>query len=285
MSTAILPRSYLYVPAHRSALLGRAPQRGADAIIADLEDGVPLDRKMEASKQLHTWLSSQLTSGTVGSQVWVRLHPETWRDALDVLAHPTVTGVVVPKAESSRQLEELDRALTTAEEPDREGPVVVLPLIESARGLRAVGELATAPRVQRLGMGEADLIGELGLEPDATGTPLMPARWEVVVASAAAGLAPPVASTSTDYRNLEAVEAATRQLKARGFRARTAIHPAQVQVINQVFTPTSEEIHHARALITAWETQGGGAVTGPDGRMVDEAVLRSAREVLARARS
>jgi len=115
---------------------------------------------------------------------------------------------------------------------------------------------------------------------------MAPLRLQLVVASAAAGIAAPVGPTSTDFRDLDALRASTRALLRLGFRGRTAIHPAQVPVINEVFSPSPEEIEAARRLVTAYEDaerQGRGVLTDDHGRMVDVAVVRSARDVLARA--
>ncbi len=113
------------------------------------------------------------------------------------------------------------------------------------------------------------------------------ARSSLVVASAAADLDPPTAPVSTDFRDLESLRDDTVALRRLGFGARSAIHPAQLDVINEVFTPTTAELERARELVALFEeslAHGDGVCTGPDGRMVDEAVVRSARRTLARSR-
>ena len=192
--------------------------------------------------------------------------------------------MVVPKAEPTL-LAGVDRLLAEreAEHGLATGAVAVLPLIESAAGLLALPAIAAAPRVRRLGLGEADLIGELGLRPGPERAELAPIRLQAVVASAAAGVAAPVAPTSTDFRDLDTLRVTSVALLALGFRGRTAVHPGQVPVINEVFTPSEEEVAAARSLVERFEAAGSGVGVDEAGRMVDEAVVRSAREVLSRA--
>jgi citrate lyase subunit beta/citryl-CoA lyase len=276
-------RSYLYVPGDDAARLAKAESRGADAIIMDVEDGVAPARKDEA---LHT-VAGALAGAATGVQRWVRLEPLRVADDTAVIVGPHLAGIVLPKAdaESVRALSDLldgceRRAGLTL------GGIRILPLVETAGALRRLDALAAAPRVLRLGMGEADLRAELGLEPGPAEVELLPLRSAVVVASAAAGLTAPVGSTTTQFRDLEAVRESALRLRALGFRARTAIHPAQVAVVNDVFSPSEEQVAAALEVVRAFDeavAAGRGAVTGPDGRMLDLAVVRSAREVLGRS--
>ena len=273
-------RSYLYVPGIEPDRLAKSPGRGADAVIADLEDAVAVDAKAAARETVATWLASLSASA---GQIWVRINARSPVDDIAVLTG-TAAGVVVPKADRGL-LERVDAVLA-----DRErdlglprGSFAVLPLIESAVGLLDLPAVAAGPRVHRVGIGEADLIGELGLRPGTERAELAPIRLQTVVASAAAGIRAPVAPTSTDFRDLATFRTTSHALLALGFRGRTAVHPAQVPVINEVFTPTVEEVGAARALVELFEAAGSGVVVDERGRMVDEAVVRSAREVLSRA--
>lgn len=123
------------------------------------------------------------------------------------------------------------------------------------------------------------------MRPSDSREELAPLRLQVVLASAAAGIGAPVGPTSTDFRDLLALRASTEALLRAGFRARTAIHPAQIPVINEVFSPSPEEVAQARRLVEAFEQSPAGAMTDADGRMADVAVVRSARELLSRAGS
>jgi citrate lyase subunit beta/citryl-CoA lyase len=260
-------RSYLYVPADQPRLLAGAAGRGADAVIVDLEDAVAVPHKAAA----RTAAAGYLATGTA----WVRVNAGTVAEDLAALAGlPGLLGVVVPKAEPAL-LSDVDRLLGARDVP-------VLALLETARGVRDVHAVAESPRVVRLGLGEADLAGELHLRPGPDREELWPIRSAVVVASAAAGLAPPVGPVHTAVRDLSDLRRTTELLLRQGFRGRTAITPTQLAVINEVFTPSAGEIERARATV-ALLSPGTGVAVDADGRMVDEAVVRSAREVLARA--
>jgi citrate lyase subunit beta / citryl-CoA lyase len=282
-SGGTLPRSYLYCPGDRPDRLARAGSRGADALIADLEDSVVPGRKDLARAAVADWLTA---GPDTAGELWVRVNPELLAADLGAAVTAQVTGVVLPKAEPAL-LAEADDLLAARE---RElglasGGIGLLPLIETARGLLAAPALAAAPRVVRLGLGEADLAAELGV--DAAGPQALdPLRLQAVVASAAAGIAAPVAATSRDIRDLATLRASTERALQLGFRARTAIHPAQLATINEVFTPSPGQVARAVGLVAAFDAaarDGSGVITGPDGAMVDVAVLRVARDVLARA--
>lgn len=164
------------------------------------------------------------------------------------------------------------------------GSVAVSPLIESGAGLAAVMEIARCPRVRMLQIGEADLSADLGLEPGPGGLELLLARGKVVVASRAASLLRPVAAVSATFRYLQRFHAETLELRRLGFRGRACIHPAQIPVVHDVFTPSAEELADAHAIMRAYEHMlERGEATGVDhrGRMLDEAVVRSARATIA----
>ena len=284
---ATAARSYLYVPGDRPGRLAGALARGADALIADLEDSVARAAKDRARDTVACWLTGLPAGGPPG-QVWIRVNADLAAADIGIVS-AAVTGVVVPKAEPAL-LAEVDELLARRERDtglDR-GRLRVLPLIETAAGLLQATAVAAAPRVARLGIGEADLAAELGLRPGPDREELAPIRLQVVIVSAAAGLAAPVAPTSTDFRDLTALRSSTQALLRLGFRARTAIHPAQLPVINEVFTPSADEVGRARRLVAALEAaerDGAGVTVDEDGAMVDVAVARSAREVLARAQA
>lgn len=272
-------RSALYVPADRpdritkvwSGSGGSAP----DVVIADLEDGVAASARPAARSALAALLD-QRPSATV--PLYVRLGGVAALEAdLEVLAGRHVDGWYWPKAEPA-SLELLDRALTAA---GRTEPVVAL--VESAAGVLAAAELAAHHRVERLGLGEADLVADLGVDPGPDGEELLVARSTVVLAAAAAGIEGPSGPASTDFHDLMALERSSGTLRRLGFTGRSCIHPAQVAVVNRAFAPTEAAIAAARELVAAFDAAvaaGEGVVVGPDGRMVDEAVARRARRLL-----
>lgn len=276
------PRSFLYVPGDRADRLAGAAGRGADALIVDLEDAVPVDRKQLAREIVGDWLAGPRPA----EELWVRVNSKTIAEDIAAVVVPTLAGVVVPKAEPSR-LREADVALDRQE---RElgcpvGTFALFALIETARGLLDVTEVARSARVRHVGIGEADLIGELRLRPGSRREQLCPLRLQLVVACAAAGLRAPTGPTSVDVRDIEGLRQSSEDLLRLGFRSRTAVHPGQLAVINDAFTPTAEEVSEARALLERFELSEDGVFVDERGRLVDAAVVRSAREVLERAES
>lgn len=274
-----LARSALYVPGDAQDKLDRILERGADEIIVDLEDAVAPKNKDTAREIVRIWLHDLPVLADVG--VWVRVNPGALREA-DVRAMagaPALTGFMLAKTETAQELVELDRLLSSLG-----STAAVVPLLETAGAILSAYDIARAPRVQRLQIGEADLRGEVGIVPGPDERELLYTRSHVVMASAAAGIKPPIAPVSTNFRDLDAFRQSTQELARLGFVGRACIHPAQVAVANEVFTPTPEEVEAARTLVGRWEFAGAGVAVDDQGRFVDEAVIRQARLVLARAR-
>lgn len=243
-----------------------------------------MQNKAAARGLVARWLADRATAS---GQVWVRINSTSPEADIAAVVTSTVTGVMVPKAEPEL-LARVHELLTYREQSLRLplGTVGIIPLIETARGLLEALEHARAPRVVRLAIGRADLAGELGLRVDPEGPEFRLLLLQIVVASAAAGIAPPIAPTSTDFRDLAGLRESTERLLHLGFRGRSAIHPAQLETINAVFTPSATAVDRAERLIAAFEASeraGSGVITDEDGRMVDVAVVKSARELLSRA--
>lgn len=283
-----LPRSYLYVPGDAADKLAKVLTREADAIIVDLEDAVAPSAKDKARELAATWLASLPQSATERPEVWVRINPgRTGRTDVLAVQHPALTGLCLPKVSAPADIEDLHRLLGE-QEVDRAGaPIVLQPLIETARGLLGVVHIATAPRVRQLQLGEFDLGADLGIERGREDLEFLPARLQLVVASVAAGIDPPVGPVAVDFTDLDRFAESTRALKRLGYRSRACIHPAQVAVVNEVFTPTTIEIERARALVASSQhatEEGSGVWQVENGTMIDEAVVRAARRLLGECR-
>lgn len=262
-------RCYLYVPGDRPEMLAKAASRGADALIVDLEDAVPVARKEEARAIVAAWLAARPAGGPA---VWVRVNAGAAQADDLAICDPThIDGIVVPKVDAPAQVA---AAVATG------APVCAL--IETATGVLDAPAIARAPGVVRLALGEADLAADLGMSPSPDGREWLAIRTRIVLASAAAGIEPPVGPVATDINDATALRATTDAIRRMGFGARAAIHPAQVSSITEIFTPTPEEIAAASELLDASRSAGGGAFRTGE-RMVDEAVLRSARRTLERA--
>lgn len=274
-------RSYLYTPGNAEPMLRSASGRGADAVIADLEDSVSSSERSGARGVVGHWLRS---TGETVVERWVRINSDAWEEDLEAILGTGLTGIVLPKAELSL-IEAVVEVLRGWELGAEVAPQTVrlMPLVESARALRDIDLIASVPGVDHLGMGEADLAADLMLLPSDSESELLYARSRVVAASRAAGIGPPTASTSTDYADLDRLALSTAGLRRLGFRSRTAIHPAQLSVINRVFSPDDAEVASAQAIIDAIEAasrQGSGVTQIGDGTMVDRAVGRAAAQVL-----
>ncbi|GAA1624879.1 HpcH/HpaI aldolase/citrate lyase family protein [Catellatospora bangladeshensis] len=276
-------RSYLYVPGDAPAKLAKALTVGADALIVDLEDAVPPAAKDTARETVAAFLGQATSS----PRIWVRINPgELGHLDAEAVVRPGLTGLCVAKTESPAQLTALDTLLNRLEQQAglTPGSVRVAPLLESAAAVLAAPAIARAPRVARLQLGEADLAADLGVTLGPDERELLWARSQVVLACAAAGIPPPVAPVSVNFRDPGALRESTLALKRLGFRGRACIHPAQLPVVHEVFTPAESEIAAARELVRRHEQavrDGSGVCLDERGRLVDEAVVRSARRLLA----
>jgi citrate lyase subunit beta / citryl-CoA lyase len=266
-----VPRSWLYVPGHRAERVAKALAAGADAVVVDLEDAVPPDRKADAREVIAAAVDAVTADGP---QVWVRVNDPDgpWGEAdLDAVTGSGVAGVRVPRSADP------DTVRRVAE---RTGLPLQL-MIETAAGLARAVDLAEAhPLVTGIGLGEADLSADLRLVSDAG---LDWARGWVVVAARAAGLPSPVQSVWTDVADLDGLRASCERGRATGFLGRSVVHPRQLPVVHDVYTPSPEQVRQATAVVrTADEARARGevAVLDEDGRFVDPAVVERARVVL-----
>lgn len=271
-------RSYLYVAGHDAGRVSKALSSEADAVVLDLEDAVPVDRKDEARVTVTEVLGSE-----PAKPVFVRVNTvSSGMLERDLAAADSrhLSGIRLPKTESAAQ------ARVVAEHLEASGHTSGLQcLLESALGIENAYEIACShPRVRGLSLGEADLRADLGVTSDPG---LDYARSRVVVASRAASLAPPVQSVYTNVGDLLGLTASTESGRGMGFLGRSAIHPDQIPIINEVFTPTQAEILEAESIIERLRgaaDSGSGAFLLEDGRFVDRAVVESARSTLALSR-
>lgn len=275
LETRAVPRSFLYVPGHRSDLVDKAGRSGADALVVDLEDAVgPADKDL-ARAAVSGWLGSARPA----PERWVRIAGDVLDADLQALADHAPDGLFLADCRAQG----LDRLESWLADSGADGCRVV-GLVEDAAGLGEVPQLGRFPHLLTVGIGMVDLLAELRISRRATAA-VAALQLDVVVGAAVAGLAAPVAPTSTDFRDLDTFRATTEALVDAGFRSRTAIHPAQVMVVNDVLTPTADEIAEAQDVLDRFDRAAGGVTTDARGTMIDLAVVRAARETLARARS
>jgi citrate lyase subunit beta/citryl-CoA lyase len=268
-------RSYLYVPGDDPRRIEKALATGADAVVIDLEDAVTPSRKEEARRN-----AAEILESEPARPVFVRVNvlgSELAAQDIDAVVGTHITGLRLPKVES---LESVRLVAETLDERRSEAGIHCL--IESALGLELAFEIARShERVAGISLGEADLAAGLGVRDDAG---LLYARSRIVSASRAAGLPGPVQSVYTNVRDLDGLRRSTEEGRSFGFVGRSAIHPSQVPIINEVFTPTEKEVAEAQELLDRLDSEaaaGTGAFVLEDGRFVDRAVVESAHRTLA----
>lgn len=275
MADAAKPvRSWLFTPATRPDRFAKATEIGADVLILDLEDAVAPDEKEGARTTALNYLSEP---GRTGAARALRVN------GLDTVAGLADLGallaseaepdyLVLPKTEGAGHLHILDRLLTAAKRKTR-----LVGLVESALGLAAIEAVAGAtPRLAALMLGAADMAADLGTAT--AWAPLAWARGRMVHACALAGVIA-IDTPFFDVHDADGLSHETSDAVAFGFAAKAAIHPSQVGAINQALTPTEKAVERARAVLAA-NAKGVGVV---EGQMIDEAVARKARRVLASA--
>jgi (S)-citramalyl-CoA lyase len=271
---SVRTRSWLFTPATRPERFAKVKEAGADVIIIDLEDAVAPKDKPAARKTAIDYLSGTPVAGLLHTLRMNGLDTPAGVADLDALLGAKVAPnfLLLPKTETAGHLQILDRVLTAAGKATR-----LLGLIESAQGLAAVEEIATAtPRLAGLMFGAADMAASLGATT--AWAPLAFARGKLVAACALAGIAP-IDAPFFNIRDETGLKQEVADAVAMGFTAKAAIHPGQVAAINAALTPDDEAIKKARAIL-AENAKGVGTV---DGQMIDEAVARKARRTLAAA--
>jgi citrate lyase subunit beta/citryl-CoA lyase len=282
-----LLRSYLFAPGNNEKLLARVWDAGADAVVLDLEDAVPEAEKADARGKLELAVTARAPTSL--ARTLVRINPlegPHWRADLEAVVLPGLFAIRVAKAESPEAVSSLDVALSRLER-DRalaEGSVEVALTIESARGLRAAEAMAAAsPRVRNLCFGATDFAADLGIETGDDEAETLHARCELVLASRAAGLDPPIASVHRRVEDDDGLRRTTEAARRLGFLGRSCVHPRQLAIVHAAFTPSAAEVARARALVETWErasAAGAGAALATGGELVDPAVVRRAQKIL-----
>jgi citrate lyase subunit beta/citryl-CoA lyase len=284
-----LLRTLLFVPAGRDDMLEKAPGRGADALVLDLEDAVLPAGKPAAREAARRRIAPLRDAG---QRVYARINgigSGLTRDDLLAVAVDGLAGVVLPKAQQAQDLRDLDVLLREAEVRNgvRPGDIGVIPLIESARGLLRCEEIATATdRVVGLSFGAEDYTGDLGVRRTPDGVGLAHARYTIATVAAAYGLLA-IDTPYTDFGDEAGLVAETRFARDVGFHGKYVVHPAQVVPVNLVFTPAAEDVAQARRIVDAFEAAASadaGAVQ-LEGRMIDAPIAERARRLIELAAS
>lgn len=271
-------RSLLFVPGHRESMLAKAAGCGADAVVFDLEDSVPVSEKDAARARVTQILNSW--DNAAGPSPYVRINaPRMQMLAADaaVLAGRSSVGIVVPKVDRPAELAMVFDAVGNRDH-------TLLVNIETPRSLLHVEDFADTWGVDGLFLGGEDLTNALGTRRTPNGHELDWARSMLLLAARAGGIAA-YDTISTEFRDLNQLRAECTAAARMGFHGKFAIHPAQIAVIHVAFTPSPEEAEQAGRVVAAFDAavaRGEGAVA-VDGQMVDPPVAERARAVLTRA--
>ncbi len=286
-------RSLLFVPADSPKKLDKAMTSGADALIVDLEDSIALEGKARARDSAAAFLKDAMKSSSRPTMI-VRVNglATGLTDAdLDAIAPAKPDAIMLPKAEGGASVTHADAKLAVREAtsglPD--GHIKILPIAtETAAALFLAGTFAgSSARLLGLTWGAEDLSADLGAQAnrDAAGRFLDPYRLAraLCIAGAAAAAVPALDTVYVDFRNADGFRRECEEACRDGFAGKLAIHPAQVPIINEVFTPSASAVAHARAVIEAFAAAPGAGVVGIGGVMYDQPHLVRAKQLLARA--
>ena len=256
-------RSWLFGPGHNVRILARIFDAGADAVLLDLEDAVPPDQKARAREQVREVLADH-------PEAWVRINkPGEWGAADLGAVAGRCAGIRIPKVESAADVEWVAA---------RAGEVPLTCTVESALGVVRAFEIASCTRARDLTYGGVDLSLDLGIEDTWEETLL--ARSTLVVASRAARKPAPIDGVYTRLDDLDGLRRQAEAMRRLGYFGKSAIHPSQVPVINDVFQPTAAEVSWARRVVEAFQRAGGAATRLDDGEFVDVPVAERARRIL-----
>jgi citrate lyase subunit beta/citryl-CoA lyase len=268
-------------------MLDKARAFDADVIVIDLEDSVPRGEKLNA-RQVVKEMAPTLSAG--GQRVMVRvnsLDTGLTRDEVSDVIGPHLYGISLGKVESPWDISECDGIMTTLERRSglEPGSLRLIPWIENSKAVMRVYDIAVAsPRIVGLAFGAEDFTDDMDIQRTDTGEEVHFPRSAVAVASRAAG----VAALDSPYVAFRDEDGLRREIQldlTLGFKGKFAIHPAQLEPINTMFSPRPENVAYARRVVAVWdeaEAAGRGS-TSLDGKMIDVPVVKRARSLLALA--
>ncbi len=286
----ISARSWLFAPGDSDKKMAKATDGPADIVLIDLEDAVAPENKMAARGMVHDFIKSRPDQR---HRLWVRINPfdgpYTLGDLAAIMpANPG--GIMLPKVYGRADVEKLDHCLSALEVAngieDGSTPVIVL-ITETAEAMFHTGDYKGAPRVVALTWGAEDLADSIGASsnrnPDGSYSFTYELARSLTVLGAAAAGVTAIETIQGDFRDLEALRKRATSVRRDGYRGMLAIHPAQVDVINEAFTPTGEEIAEAQEIVDIFAANPGVGAIGFKGGMLDRPYLARAERLLRQA--
>ena len=279
-------RALLYMPGDNWKMITKSVTLGVDSICMDMEDGTAINKKAEARATIAKALQ-ELDFGASEKLARINSVGSGWEqeDIEAVLPHYP-DGIVIPKVESFEQVEWASRIIEDAELKNgwKVNSIRILIGVETAKGILNLKEIAAHPRLDAIIFGGEDFAASIGAVRTKDAVELLYARQAVIVACAAYDLQP-LDIVTIDYKDLEALKVESEFGARLGFSGKQIIHPNQVQVVQEAFTPSDEAIAYARRIVETFEAsqkEGKGAYS-LDGKMIDMPLLKNAQKVLARA--
>ncbi len=263
--------SYLFVPGDRPERFAKAAASGAHAVILDLEDAVAPGQKAAARRAILQWRGLR----EAGCAMAVRINDagtEWFEEDVALVAGLPLVAVLLPKADSAGQIARLRERLGAG--------VGIVPIVESARGIERIDEIAQAGGVRRIAFGTLDYAVDMQFLSEDERALIYPSA-RIAIASRCAGIDPPIAGVTEALADPVRLDTDLAFARAMGFGAKLCIHPNQVTPVNKAFRPTPEEIAWAQRVVAA--TAAGPAAVQVDGKMVDRPVILKAEAILRRA--
>jgi citrate lyase subunit beta / citryl-CoA lyase len=283
-------RSWLFAPGDSERKMEKATAGAADIVICDLEDAVADGEKPKARSMVTAFLQAHAEQR---ARLWVRINPLQTSYAVGDLAaivQGRPGGIMLPKARGRADVELLDHYLTALEAAfgiDQASTQVIVLVTETAEAMFTTGDYAGAPRLAAMTWGAEDLADSLGAsqnrnEDGSYGFTYQLARSLCLVGAATAGV-PAIETIHGDFRDDAGLRKRAAQVRRDGYRGMLAIHPAQVEVINEAFTPSAEEVAAAREIVALFAANPGVGAIGHQGAMLDRPHLARAQALLALA--
>jgi citrate lyase subunit beta/citryl-CoA lyase len=273
-------RSLLFLPATSEHLLAKATERGADALVIDLEDAIPPDRKAEARPMARAAVA-QLAQRGATVLLRVNSEPALWAQDLQGMPLAQLAAVMLPKVETLAQLENFAQALKTRAVDSGHPPPPIAALLETPLGVLAAEQIAQHPALCALGFGAEDYAGALGVPPDPAAL-AWPAQKVLTCAHAYGLVCWGLAGSIAAVDDVAGFEHTVRSGRAMGFTGSVCIHPRQVPIVNRGFSPSADERAWAERVVAADEaaSRAGLGALLLDGRMIDRPIVQRARRWL-----
>lgn len=286
-----VPRSQLIMPANRADMLAKAPSYGADALIFDLEDSVPLAEKSGARQLARQYIDKH----KAGNLIYVKvnaLQSGMLADDLDAIVTPGLAGIRLPKSDSAETIRTVDAMLGALELKRGLPPssIAIGPTLESAKGVWFAYEILSAsPRIKSVMPGtaqDADLQTDLGYVTTIEENPMRShLRCHVILAAKAAGVEQILDGVYANIRDPDGLRKDCEAARRLGYQGKQVIHPNQIDTVNRIFMPNPAEVDYYRRVIEAFNAAlaRGSAATTVDGKLVDYAMVETAKRVIAKA--